>query len=202
MTLCCIPEISASPPKQRSSILPQQVIKSAKTGRPFYVPGEHDVALDDGALYRERFGKGTAGSGWYSFAHKGVHFFGLNNCQQVDAMGNLGSDQLAWLKAELANLSASTPIVIFAHIPLWMVYPQWGWGTQDGAEALGYLKRFGSVTVLNGHIHQVMQKVEGNIAFHTATSTAFPQPAPGTAPHAGPMVVPAASCTTFSASLR
>jgi 3',5'-cyclic-AMP phosphodiesterase len=169
----------------------EQVIRSARTGRTFYVPGEHDIALDDGALYRERFGKGTLGSGWYSFAHKGVHFIGLNNCQQVDAMGSLGTEQLTWLKAELANLSASTPIVIFAHIPLWMVYPQWGWGTQDGAEALGYLKRFGSVTVLNGHIHQVMQKVEGNIAFHTATSTAFPQPAPGKAPHAGPMVVPA-----------
>jgi 3',5'-cyclic-AMP phosphodiesterase len=169
----------------------EQIIKGAKTGRTFYVPGEHDVALDDGALYRERFGKDTAGRGWYSFAHKGVHFIGLNNCQQIDAMGSLGDDQRAWLKAELANLSASTPIVIFAHIPLWMVYPQWGWGTQDGAEVLSNLKRFGSVTVLNGHIHQVMQKVEGNVAFHTATSTAFPQPAPGTAPHAGPMVVPA-----------
>jgi 3',5'-cyclic-AMP phosphodiesterase len=169
----------------------EQVIKSAKTGRTFYVPGEHDTALDDGALYHERFGKGTAGRGWYSFAHKGVHFFGLNNVQQVDAMGSLGNDQLAWLKTELGNLSASTPVVIFAHIPLWMVYPEWGWGTQDGSEALSYLKRFGSVTVLNGHIHQVMQKVEGNVSFHTATSTAFPQPAPGKAPHAGPMVVPA-----------
>jgi Icc protein len=169
----------------------EKVIQSAKTGHTFYVPGEHDTALDDGALYRERFGKGTAGRGWYSFAHKGVQFIGLNNVQQVDAMGSLGDDQRAWLKAELANLSASTPIVIFAHIPLWMVYPQWGWGTQDGAEALSYLKRFGSVTVLNGHIHQTMQKVEGNISFHTATSTAFPQPAPGKAPHAGPMVVPA-----------
>ena len=142
-------------------------------------------------LYLERFGKGTQGRGWYSFTHKGVHFVGLNNCQQVDAMGKLGDDQLGWLKADLASLSASTPIVIFAHIPLWMVYPEWGWGTPDAAEALTYLKRFGSVTVLNGHIHQVVQKVEGNVAFHTATSTAFPQPAPGSAPHAGPMVVPA-----------
>jgi 3',5'-cyclic-AMP phosphodiesterase len=169
----------------------EQVIQGAKTGRTFYVPGEHDTALDDGALYHQRFGKDTTGRGWYSFAHKGVHFFGLNNVQQIDAMGNLGDDQRAWLKAELANLSDSTPIVIFAHIPLWMVYPEWGWGTQDGAEVLSGLKRFGSVTVLNGHIHQVMQKVEGNVAFHTATSTAFPQPAPGKAPHAGPMVVPA-----------
>ena len=106
-------------------------------------------------------------------------------------MGMLGADQLGWLKADLASLSSSTPVVIFAHIPLWMVYPEWGWGTPDAAEALTYLKRFGSVTVLNGHIHQVVQKVEGNVAFHTAMSTAFPQPAPGTAPHAGPMMVPA-----------
>jgi len=169
----------------------QQLIKAVKAGETFYVPGEHDIATDDGAMYRERFGKGTMGTGWYSFSHKGVHFIGLNNCQQVDAMGLLGADQLLWLKADLAPLPASTPIVIFAHIPLWMVYPEWGWGTPDAAEALTYLKRFGSVTVLNGHIHQVVQKVEGNMAFHTAMSTAFPQPAPGTAPHAGPMVVPA-----------
>ena len=169
----------------------QQLIKDVKAGEKFYVPGEHDIASDDGALYMERFGKSTKGRGWYSFTHKGVHFVGLNNCQQVDAMGKLGDDQVKWLKADLAAQSASTPIVIFAHIPLWMVYPEWGWGTPDAAEALGYLKRFGSVTVLNGHIHQVVQKVEGNVAFHTATSTAFPQPAPGAAPHAGPMVVPA-----------
>jgi hypothetical protein len=169
----------------------QQMIQGVKAGGTFYVPGEHDIASDDGAMYLERFGKGTLGRGWSSFSHKGVHFIGLNNCQQVDAMGKLGDDQLKWLKADLASLPASTPIVIFAHIPLWMVYPEWGWGTPDAAEALTYLKRFGSVTVLNGHIHQVVQKVEGNVAFHTATSTAFPQPAPGSAPHAGPMVVPA-----------
>jgi Icc protein len=169
----------------------QQLIKSVKAGETFYVPGEHDIATDDGQMYLERFGKGTKGRGWYSFTHKDVHFIGLNNCQQVDAMGRMGDDQLSWLKADLASLSASTPIVIFAHIPLWMVYPEWGWGTPDAAEALTHLKRFGSVTVLNGHIHQVVQKVEGNVTFHTATSTAFPQPAPGSAPHAGPMVVPA-----------
>ena len=169
----------------------EQLIKGVKAGSTFYVPGEHDIATDDGAMYLERFGKGTQGRGWYSFDHKGVHFIGLNNCQQVDAMGLLGADQLRWLKSDLGALVPSTPIVIFAHIPLWMVYPDWGWGTPDAAEALTYLKRFGSVTVLNGHIHQVVQKVEGNVAFHTATSTAFPQPAPGSAPHAGPMVVPA-----------
>jgi 3',5'-cyclic AMP phosphodiesterase CpdA len=167
-----------------------QVIKSVNVGEVFYVPGEHDFSLDDGALYLQRFGKGTIGSGWYSYNHKGVHFVGLNNCVEVDAMGNLGAQQLAWLKSDLAGLSASTPIVVFAHIPLWMVYEKWGWGTSDGAQALALLKRFGSVTVLNGHIHQVVQKVEGNVAFHTAMSTAFPQPAPGAAPNPGPMAVP------------
>ena len=169
----------------------EQVIKGAKVGQTFYVPGEHDFSIDDGALYKQQFGKGTMGSGWYSHDHKGVHFVGLNNVVQVDAMGNLGAEQLTWLKSDLVGLSASTPVVVFAHIPLWMVYEKWGWGTADGAQALGLLKRFGSVTVLNGHIHQVVQKVEGDVSFHTAMSTAFPQPAPGTAPHAGPMVVPA-----------
>ena len=165
-----------------------QVIKGFK-GDLFYVPGEHDFT-DDGDEYKRRFGKGTVGNGWYSFNHKGVHFVGLNNCVQVDAMGNLGADQMAWLKSDLAGLGGSTPVVVFAHIPLWMVYEKWGWGTADGAQALALLKRFGSVTVLNGHIHQVVQKVEGNVAFHTAMATAFPQPAPGTAPNPGPMTVP------------
>ena len=159
-------------------------------GEIFYVPGEHDF-IDDGEQFRQRFGKNTPGHGGYSFHHKGVHFVGLNNCVQVDSMGNIGAEQLAWLKSDLADLSASTPIVVFAHIPLWMVYERWGWGTRDGAEALALLKRFGSVTVLNGHIHQVMQKVEGNVAFHTAMATAFPQPAPGAASNPGPMTVPA-----------
>jgi len=167
------------------------VIQGAKVAEVFYVPGEHDYSFDDGALYKQRFGKGTVGNGWYSFNHKGVHFAGLNNCIQVDAMGNLGADQLSCLKSDLAGLSASTPIVVFAHIPLWMVYEKWGWGTGDGEQALALLKRFGSVTVLNGHIHQVVQKVEGNVAFHTAMATAFPQPAPGSAPNPGPMTVPA-----------
>jgi 3',5'-cyclic AMP phosphodiesterase CpdA len=157
----------------------------------FYVPGEHDTSVDDGKLYLERFGKGSKGSGWYSFDHKGVHFIALVNVVQLEGMGRLGAEQIAWLKQDVAGLKSSTPIVVFAHIPLWSVYPEWGWGTTDSEQALAMLKRFGSVTVLNGHIHQVMQKVEGNVAFHTAMSTAFPQPAPGAAPSPGPMKVPA-----------
>jgi 3',5'-cyclic AMP phosphodiesterase CpdA len=157
----------------------------------FYVPGEHDTSTDDGKAYLERYGKDTKGKGWYSFDNGGVHFVGFSNVMALEGLGKLGADQLAWLKSDLMDRSSSTPVVIFAHIPLWSVYPQWGWGTEDGAEALSYLKRFGSVTVLNGHIHQVMQKVEGNVAFHTAMSTAFPQPAPGSAASPGPMKVPA-----------
>ncbi len=159
-----------------------------------YVPGEHDlVDPEAGKLYRERYGRGTKGAGWSSFDADGVHFIGLVNVVDLKAggLGNLGAEQLEWLEDDVKGRSASQPIVVFAHIPLWTVYPQWGWGTDDGAKALGYLKRFGSVTVLNGHIHQVMQKVEGNDTFHPARSTAFPQPAPGTAPSPGPMKVPA-----------
>jgi len=156
-----------------------------------YVPGEHDI-LDDGVkLYRARYGRGAKGAGWYSFDANGVHFIGLVNVVDLKAggLGNLGNEQLEWLENDLKGRAASTPIVVLAHIPLWTVYPQWGWGTADSARALDHLKRFGSVTVLNGHIHQVMQKVEGNVAFHTAASTAFPQPAPGAAPSPGPMKV-------------
>jgi 3',5'-cyclic AMP phosphodiesterase CpdA len=155
------------------------------------VPGEHDFLDEDRKLYRERYGRGSKGAGWYSFDAGGVHFIGLINVVDLKAggLGNLGGEQLEWLAADVKSRSASTPIVVFAHIPLWTVYPEWGWGTEDGARALDMLKRFGSVTVLNVHIHQVMQKVEGNVAFHTARSTAFPQPAPGTAPSPGPMKV-------------
>jgi len=170
-----------------------QSLKSVRTDKIYYVPGEHDVLNDDGKQYRERYGKDTKGDGWYSFDQKGVHFIGLVNVMNLKAggLGNLGKEQLEWLEDDVKQLKASTPVVVFAHIPLWSVYPEWGWGTDDGAQALGYLKRFGSVSVLNGHIHQVMQKVEGNVTFHTAMSTAFPQPQPGTAPSPGPMKVPA-----------
>jgi len=159
----------------------------------FYVPGEHDVLDDDnGKLYLERYGKGSKGAGWYSFDHNGVHFVALINVLSLKAggAGSFGPEQLAWLKDDLAGRSASQPVVVYTHVPMWLISQDWGWGTDDAAEALGYLARFGSVTVLNGHIHQIMQKVEGNVAFYTANSTAFPQPAPGTAPSPGPMKVP------------
>jgi 3',5'-cyclic AMP phosphodiesterase CpdA len=171
----------------------EQILKGAKPKEIFYVPGEHDVLNDDGKQFLERFGRGAHGSGWYSFDKNGVHFVGLVNVLNLKAggLGTLGREQLEWLENDVKRLKHSTPIVVFAHIPLWSVYPEWGWGTDDSAQALSYLKKFGSVTVLNGHIHQTMQKVEGNVTFHTAASTAFPQPQPGKADSPGPMKVPA-----------
>jgi Icc protein len=160
----------------------------------FYVPGEHDM-LDEGAgkAFLARYGKGSQGAGWFSFNHGGAHFLGLVNVANLKpgGMGSLGAEQLAWLKKDVAGLPSSTPIIVFAHIPLWTVYAEWGWGTDDAAQALTLLRRFGSVTILNGHIHQIAQKVEGKMTFHTARSTAFPQPVPGTAPSPGPQTVPA-----------
>jgi 3',5'-cyclic-AMP phosphodiesterase len=172
-----------------------ELLKGLKTERVFYVPGEHDVFLDGGKEYLSRYGKGTVdGRGWQSFDYKGSHFVGLVNVLKYkgEGMGSLGQEQIEWLEKDVSGLSSSTPIVVFSHVPLWAVYPQWGWTTEDAERALGYLRRFGSVTVLNGHIHQVVQKVEGTVSFHTAMSTAFPQPAPGSAPSPGPMKIPEA----------
>jgi 3',5'-cyclic AMP phosphodiesterase CpdA len=176
-----------------------QVIGKAKLDV-HYVPGEHDVIDEDrGKAYLDRYGRQAKGAGWYSFDQAGVHFIGLVNVLDLKAggLGNLGAEQLAWLEDDVRGKSASTPIVVFAHVPLWLVYDKWGWGTDDGARALDLLKRFGSVTVLNGHIHQIVQKVEGNMTFHTARSTAFAQPEPGTAPSPGPMLVPAEKLRTM-----
>lgn len=158
-----------------------------------YVPGEHDTLADEGAAFFQRFGKARATGGWYSFDQRGVHFVGLVNVLNLKAggLGNLGREQLEWLRADLASHGASTPVVVFAHMPLWPVYPEWGWGTDDAVQALSLLKRFGSVTVLNGHIHQIVQKVEGNVTFATARSTAYPQPRPGEGKGPGPLQVPA-----------
>ncbi len=170
-----------------------EILKGVRAERVFYLPGEHDVFLDGGKEYLARYGKGTVGGrGWQSFDYRGTHFVGLVNVLKYkgEGVGALGEEQIEWLEKDLAPLGASTPVVVFAHVPLWAVYPKWGWTTEDAERALSYLRRFGSVTVLNGHIHQVLQKVEGTVRFHTAMSTAFPQPAPGSAPAPGPMKIP------------
>jgi predicted phosphodiesterase len=166
-----------------------EILKGIKTEKIYYVPGEHDIFTDDGKIYLQRFGKGTQGAGYHSFDIKGVHFAGLVNVANLKpgGLGTLGQDQLDWLKKDLAGLKDSTPVVVFAHVPLWTVSEKWGWGTQDAEQALALMKRFSSVTVLNGHIHQVMQKTEGKVTFHTACSTAFPQPQPGKADSPGPL---------------
>jgi 3',5'-cyclic-AMP phosphodiesterase len=172
-----------------------EILKGVKSERIFYVPGEHDVFLDGGKEYLGRYGRGTVGGrGWQSFDYNGTHFVGLVNVLKYkgEGVGALGEEQIEWLEKDVAPLASSTPLVVFSHVPLWAVYPQWGWTTEDAERALAYLRRFGSVTVLNGHIHQVLQKVEGQISFHTAMSSAFPQPAPGSAPGPGPMKIPEA----------
>jgi 3',5'-cyclic AMP phosphodiesterase CpdA len=155
------------------------------------VPGEHDVTDGLGTEYFNRFGQASNNRGYYGFDHNGVHFIGLVNVMHFKAngLGSLGDEQLAWLKNDLQGRSSSTPIVVFAHMPMWTIYEPWGWGTGDAGEAMAYLKRFGSVTVINGHIHQIVSKVEGNITFHTARSTAYPQPAAGVGPGPGPLKV-------------
>ena len=169
----------------------KQMLGTLRTGQVLVLPGEHDAVDDAGQKYLEAFGAHTLGRGWFSFDQKGVHVIALVNTTGAQKLGHLGDDQLAWLRHDVAHLSAETPIVVFAHIPLFEMYTPWGWGTDDADRALGLLRRFGSVTVLNGHVHQTMTKTEGNVTFHTCAPTAFPLPPPGQGPGPNPLVVPA-----------
>ncbi|MFI4967778.1 MAG: metallophosphoesterase family protein, partial [Gammaproteobacteria bacterium] len=137
----------------------QQAFKSIKADAMFFTPGEHDTIGDDGAEFFKRFGKGSSGQGWHSFDYRGTHFIGLVNVLNFKqgAMSQLGDEQLEWVEKDLKSVSSSTPIVVYAHIPLWTAYQPWGWGTDDAPRLYTYLRRFGSVTVLNGHIHQIQQ---------------------------------------------
>jgi 3',5'-cyclic AMP phosphodiesterase CpdA len=178
-----------STPEQFDQV--KQMMSTLRTGQVLVIPGEHDSTDDAGQKYRQFFGAGTEGDGWFSLDHRGVHFVGLVNTINLQKLGHLGADQIAWLERDLKRVSSETPLVVFSHMPLFAMYPDWGWGTDDATEALSHMRRFGSVTVLNGHVHQLMQKVEGNITFHTATTTAYPLPAPGDGPAPKPLVVPA-----------
>jgi len=174
----------------------RQIMGTIKADRTYNVPGEHDVFVDHGKRYLQVFGRGSRGSGYYSFDYKGVHFLALANVQQAEGMGGLtglgllGPQQLDFITKDLAPLSADTPLVIFSHVPLLAVYPKWGWATKDSAQVLALVQRFSSVTALNGHIHQIISKTEGNIVMHTAASTAFPLHAPGNVAPT-PLVLPA-----------
>ena len=169
-----------------------QLMKQIKVTEIHTTPGEHDVTDGVGAEYFSRFGAASNGKGYYSFDHKGVHMVSLVNVMQFKPGGlaSLGSDQMAWLKNDLAGRTSSQPIVLFAHMPMWSIYDAWGWGSSDHDQLMALIARFGSVTVLNGHIHQIVSKVEGHVTFHTARATAYPQPAPGVGPGPGPLVVP------------
>ena len=171
----------------------QQLLSRLRATELHTTPGEHDTADATVSEYFKRFGSASQNRGYYSFDHAGVHFISLINVLNFKAgsLASLGAEQLAWVTQDLTARSSSTPIVVFAHMPLWTIYEPWGWGTGDAGQLMEQLRRFGSVTVLNGHIHQIVQKVEGNVTFHTARSTAYPQPVAGTAPGPGPLKVPA-----------
>lgn len=172
--------------------LAQQMLGQLRIVDLHTVPGEHDTADAGVSEYFSRFGKVSNNKGYYSFDHAGVHFIGLINVLEfkVGGLGTLGREQLEWVEEDLKSRTSSTPIVLFAHMPLWTIYEPWGWGTGDSDQLLAHLRRFGSVTVLNGHIHQIVQKVEGHITFHTARSTAFPQAVAGLGNGPGPLMVP------------
>ncbi|HEY3603184.1 MAG TPA: metallophosphoesterase [Sporichthyaceae bacterium] len=168
-----------------------QMMKGVRAGGVFTVPGEHDAVDDHGQKYRQVFGAGTKGDGWYSLDIKGVHVIALVNSLILEKLGHLGQDQIDWVRQDLAGLSADTPILVFSHIPLFAMYPQWGWGTDDAMQVLALLRRFSSVTCLNGHVHQLFNYTDGQITFHSATTTAYPLPKPGEGPGPTPQTLPA-----------
>jgi 3',5'-cyclic AMP phosphodiesterase CpdA len=174
----------------------KEMMSDIRTPRVFTVPGEHDTINDGGALYRKFFGAHTLGDGWFSFDIQGVHFISLVNTTSVDALGKLGTDQLDFVRRDIGAVSSETPIVLFSHIPLYAMYPKWGWGTGDAVTLLGMLRRFGSVTALNGHVHQVFTKTEGNVTFYSAAPTCYPLPEPGQAPAPLPVTLPAGELTS------
>jgi 3',5'-cyclic AMP phosphodiesterase CpdA len=169
----------------------KQMLTGLNTPHVFTVPGEHDTGDDAGQKYRQFFGAGSRGDGWYSFDVAGVHVIALVNTVHLPKLGQLGTEQLDWIEKDVAGLSSDTPIIVFSHIPLFAMYPDWGWGTEDATQALSYLKRFSSVTCLNGHVHQLFSKTEGNVTFYSATTTAYPLPHPGDGPAPKPITLPA-----------
>jgi 3',5'-cyclic AMP phosphodiesterase CpdA len=169
----------------------KQMLSTARTDRVFVVPGEHDSVGDGGRAYRRAFGANTSGDGWYSFDTHGVHFLALVNTLSLEKLGHLGTEQIDFVRKDLAGVTSDTPVVVFSHIPLFAMYPKWGWSTDDALQVISLLRRFSSVTCLNGHVHQLFTKTEGNITFHSATTTAYPLPKPGQGPAPTPQVLPA-----------
>jgi hypothetical protein len=153
----------------------KSIVAELKVKEVRFIPGENDAGLDGGAMYKSIFGAGN-----YSFEHKGVHFVALDNVS--DPNGLIGEDQLGWLKADLEKLDKAQPIVVFAHRPLFDLYPAWDWATKDGAKAIDILAAYQNVTVFYGHIHQEHHQMTGRIAHHAAESLIFPFPVAGSQP--------------------
>lgn len=169
----------------------RQMMTGMHADKVFTVPGEHDSVGDHGRAYLKTFGQATLGDGWYSFDTHGVHFIALVNTLSLEKLGHLGPEQIDFVRKDVAGLSSDTPIVVFSHIPLFAMFPAWGWSTDDALQVLSLLKRFASVTALNGHVHQLFTRTEGNVTFHSATTTAYPLPKPGAASAPTPQVLPA-----------
>lgn len=178
-----------STPEQFDQV--QQMMRGMRTPVVFTVPGEHDSIDDAGQKYRKVFGAGSVGDGWYSFDIGGVHVIALVNTLNLRKLGHLGVDQLEFVRKDVARLASDTPIIVFSHIPLFAMYPDWGWGTDDATQALSYLRRFASVTCINGHVHQLFSKTEGNVSFYSGTTTAYPLPHPGDGLAPKPVTLPA-----------
>jgi len=171
-----------------------QILKALKAPVRMMV-GEHDWYFDMGQRWNALFGAET-----YSFDHKGVHFVVLMSVQEKDfwtARGlspaermhtvagldnalqsafEVGAPQREWLKKDLENVPASTPLIVFSHSPLYKLYRPWNFWTDDAEDVQAILQRFDRVTVLHGHTHQVLTNRIGNIQFHGMLSTAWPWP--------------------------
>ena len=156
------------------------IVSELRVPKVYFLPGEHDAALDKGQAYQEHFGVLHQ-----SFVHKGVHFVALDNVS--DPQGAVGDTQIDWLKSELGKLDKDAPIVVLAHRPLFDLAPQWDWATADGAKVLSVLEPYRHLTVFYGHIHQENHRTTGNIAHHSAKSLMFNLPAPMSVPKKQPV---------------
>lgn len=156
-----------------------RIVADLKVKTRYYLPGEHDAAPDGGAAFRETFGE-THGS----FEHGGVHFVRLDN---VSAGNAVGEAQLDWLASDLAPLALDTPLVLFAHRPLFDLFPSWDWATRDGSKVMELVSRFSDTTVFYGHIHQEHHDLSARVRHHAARSLVFPLPAPGSVPKKAPL---------------
>ncbi|MDO5552979.1 MAG: metallophosphoesterase [Planctomycetia bacterium] len=171
-----------------------QILKNLKAPLHIMV-GEHDWYFDMGEKWQSLFG-----SPCWSFDHKGVHFVcimsvleedfwtarnmtPLERMQTVAGLDNhlqrpftVGEATRKWLADDLAKLSDEQPVVLFSHSPLYHLYKNWNFWTEDAEEVQAILNRFKTMTVIHGHTHQMLTNRIGNIDFHGLLSTAWPWP--------------------------